>query len=181
MLAWVWRPDVGDRRFCYWPSRHILLLWDKSDYLARRDPSLVHDEDWSARLISAKSEKMTGTVKDYKKLRIVEAFEFSKSTKVDVICRVDSLRNTIDRMRHRKASSQRRPIFHIIDPKLPLAWEHSNGEYSKELVCNISTTRVIISKATSGTYNHTLKLAIICVRISFPGFECRYLYGSVRI
>ena len=83
---------------------------------------------------------MTATIKDFEELGIVESFEFPKSTKVDVVCRVDGLRNTIDRMRNRKPPSQRRPIFHIIDPKLPLAPDHGNGEYSKELVCNISMT-----------------------------------------
>jgi hypothetical protein len=107
------------------------------------------------------SPEVTGTIKDFEELGIIESLEFPKSTKVDVIGRVDSLRNTIDRMRNRETPSQRRSIFHIIDPEIRLARILGNAVYSKELVCNISTTWVMISKATSGTCSHKLKLVII--------------------
>ena len=101
------------------------------------------------------------TIKDLVKLGVVEPFEFSKSTKVDIVRRVDCLRNTINGMCDREAASQRRSILDIIDPRVASVRTQGNGAHSRELVCNISTTCVIISSAKSGTCSQTLKLAII--------------------
>ena len=51
-------------------------------------------------------------------MRIVESLKLTKSTEVDVIGRIDGLRNAIDRMCNRKASAQGRTIFHVIDTKM---------------------------------------------------------------
>ena len=70
---------------------------------------------------------MNNTIKYFEELGIIESLKFSKGTKVDIICRVDGLRNTIDRMSDREPSSQCRSIFHIIDPISPSARLHALG------------------------------------------------------
>ena len=49
---------------------------------------------------------------------VVETFKLTKGTKVDVISRVNRLRNAIDGMRNRKASAQGGTILHIVDAKI---------------------------------------------------------------
>lgn len=61
---------------------------------------------------------MEATIEYLEEMRIIETFKLTKGTKVDVISRVDGLRNAVDRMRNREASPQCGTILHIVDTKM---------------------------------------------------------------
>lgn len=74
-------------------------------------------------------------------------------------------------------------VFYVVDAKGDYisVTEFYGGFWwitdSREAVCSIPTTLVIIAKLSSGTFNQALNAAISCFLMSLPGWSKRYSNG----
>lgn len=65
-------------------------------------------------------------------------------------------------------------VFDVVDAVVVLdgVFVWFGGTYSKDAVCSMPTTRVMISSLSGGTFNQRLNAAMHWLRMSFPG--CPY-------
>lgn len=101
-----------------------------------------------------------------------------QSPKIDIVRRVNRLSCAKDSMCDWDAASEERRVFYVVDTivhnvrRQNLVYlKYLDLTYSKDAVCSIPTTLVMIAKLSSGTLSHTLNAAINCFRISFPGWS----------
>lgn len=105
---------------------------------------------------------------------VVEFCELGEGGEVDVVCGVDRLGGAEDAVGDGDAAAEEGGVFDVVDAGGGVVLEGVcmggwGWTYSREAVCSIPTTRVIISRLCSGTLSQALKAVMSCFLMSFPG------------